>query len=134
VDDGVPRSQLERKSKSSITEAIATVFPVVTRGVGLRVHEAIWRHVGHLGFLIDAETMAAVLYDFATHPELRESVKTEFMRIRAWITFELHPPEVFYALNARSVLHPRFHSCSTWIVIMQNTMFPYGKMRLVFRT
>jgi amidohydrolase len=39
--------------------------------------------VGHQGFLIDAETMAAVLYDFATHPELRESVKTEFTRIQA---------------------------------------------------
>jgi hypothetical protein len=39
--------------------------------------------VGHQGFLIDAETMAAVLYDFATHPDLRESVKTEFTRIQA---------------------------------------------------
>jgi hypothetical protein len=39
--------------------------------------------VGHQGFLIDAETMAAVLYDFATHPELRETVKTEFTRIQA---------------------------------------------------
>ena len=39
--------------------------------------------VGHQGFVIDAETMAAVLYDFATHPELRESVKTEFTRIQA---------------------------------------------------
>jgi amidohydrolase len=39
--------------------------------------------VGHQGFLIDAETMAAVLYDFATHPEMREAVKTEFTRIQA---------------------------------------------------
>jgi amidohydrolase len=39
--------------------------------------------VGHQGFLIDAETMAAILYDFATHPELREAVKTEFTRIQA---------------------------------------------------
>jgi metal-dependent amidase/aminoacylase/carboxypeptidase family protein len=38
---------------------------------------------GHQGFLIDAESMAAVLYLFATHPELCESVKTEFMRIQA---------------------------------------------------
>jgi metal-dependent amidase/aminoacylase/carboxypeptidase family protein len=37
--------------------------------------------VGHQGFLIDAETMAAVLYDFATHPEYRDTVKTEFARI-----------------------------------------------------
>jgi amidohydrolase len=39
--------------------------------------------VGHQGFLVDAETMAAILYDFATHPELREAVKTEFTRIQA---------------------------------------------------
>ncbi len=39
--------------------------------------------LGHQGFLIDAETMAAVLYDYATHPELREAVKTEFTRIHA---------------------------------------------------
>jgi amidohydrolase len=39
--------------------------------------------VGHQGFLIDAETMAAVLYDFATHPEFRDAVKTEFTRIQA---------------------------------------------------
>ncbi len=39
--------------------------------------------VGHQGFLIDAETMAAILYDYATHPELREAVKTEFTHIQA---------------------------------------------------
>src|SRR5580658_3676536 len=39
--------------------------------------------VGHQGFLIDAETMAGVLYDFATHPEIRDAVKTEFTHIRA---------------------------------------------------
>ena len=39
--------------------------------------------VGHHGFLTDAETMAAVLYDFARHPEMREAVKTEFTRIQA---------------------------------------------------
>jgi len=39
--------------------------------------------VGHQGFLIDAETMAGVLYDFATHPEMREAVKKEFTHIRA---------------------------------------------------
>jgi hypothetical protein len=41
------------------------------------------KDVGHEGFLIDAETMAAILYDYATHPELREAVKTEFTRIQA---------------------------------------------------
>ncbi|MBZ5529043.1 MAG: peptidase dimerization domain-containing protein [Acidobacteriia bacterium] len=39
--------------------------------------------VGHQGFLIDAQTMAAVLHDFATHAELREAVKSEFTRIQA---------------------------------------------------
>lgn len=39
--------------------------------------------VGHKGFMIDAETEAAILYDFATHPELREAVKTEFGKIHA---------------------------------------------------
>ncbi|HKW87150.1 MAG TPA: peptidase dimerization domain-containing protein [Candidatus Acidoferrales bacterium] len=39
--------------------------------------------VGHHGFMIDAETEAAILYDFATHPELREAVKTEFSTLHA---------------------------------------------------
>ena len=33
--------------------------------------------------MIDAETMAGVLYDFATYPEMRDAVKTEFSRIQA---------------------------------------------------
>ena len=40
------------------------------------------KDVGHAGFLIDAETMTAILYDYATHPELRDAVKTEFTRIQ----------------------------------------------------
>lgn len=39
--------------------------------------------VGHRGFLVDSETMAAILYDFATYPELRRAVQTEFGRARA---------------------------------------------------
>ena len=38
--------------------------------------------VGHSGFLVDAETEAAILYDFATHPELRKAVGTEFTRVQ----------------------------------------------------
>ena len=38
--------------------------------------------VGHHGFMVDAETMTAVLYDYATHPELRQAVNTEFTRIK----------------------------------------------------
>jgi amidohydrolase len=39
--------------------------------------------VGHAGFMIDAQTLAAILYDFATHAELRDAVKTEFTRIQS---------------------------------------------------
>lgn len=39
--------------------------------------------VGHQGFVADAQGMAAVLYDFATHPEYRTAVKREFDTIRA---------------------------------------------------
>jgi amidohydrolase len=39
--------------------------------------------VGHQGFLIDAQTEAAVLYDYASRAELRDAVKTEFSRIHS---------------------------------------------------
>jgi hypothetical protein len=34
--------------------------------------------VGHRGFVADAPAMAALLYDFLTHPEYRAAVKREF--------------------------------------------------------
>ena len=34
--------------------------------------------IGHSGFTVDAETMTAILFDFATHPEYRAAVKKEF--------------------------------------------------------
>jgi amidohydrolase len=39
--------------------------------------------VGHNGFLVDAETMAAVLFSFATLPEYRAAVAREFAGLRA---------------------------------------------------
>ncbi|HZT75641.1 MAG TPA: peptidase dimerization domain-containing protein [Vicinamibacterales bacterium] len=39
--------------------------------------------IGHTGFTIDAETMTAVLFDFATHAEYRAAVKKEFDGIKA---------------------------------------------------
>jgi metal-dependent amidase/aminoacylase/carboxypeptidase family protein len=39
--------------------------------------------VGHRGFVTDAQAMAAVLFDFATHPEYRATVKREFDTIKA---------------------------------------------------
>jgi hypothetical protein len=39
--------------------------------------------VGHQGFLVDAQAMAALLYDFATRADYRATVKREFDTIRA---------------------------------------------------
>ncbi len=41
------------------------------------------KEVGHHGFTADAETMTAVLFDFATHADYRTAVKREFETIRA---------------------------------------------------
>ena len=38
--------------------------------------------IGHHGFVVDAQAMSALLYDFATHAEYRAAVKTEFETIR----------------------------------------------------
>jgi len=38
--------------------------------------------VGHQGFVVDAQAMAAILFDFATHPDYRATVKREFDTIR----------------------------------------------------
>jgi metal-dependent amidase/aminoacylase/carboxypeptidase family protein len=39
--------------------------------------------VGHQGFQVDAQAMAALLFDFATHPDYRAAVKREFDGIKA---------------------------------------------------
>ena len=39
--------------------------------------------VGHQGFQVDAQAMAAILFDFATHAEYRAAVKREFEGIKA---------------------------------------------------
>jgi len=39
--------------------------------------------IGHQGFVVDAQAMAALLYDFATHADYRAAVKREFEGIRA---------------------------------------------------
>src|SRR4051795_1343489 len=41
------------------------------------------KEIGHNGFTVDAQTMAAILFDFATHPEYRTAVKREFDGIKA---------------------------------------------------
>ena len=39
--------------------------------------------VGHAGFTVDAQAMAALLYDFASKPAFRAAVKTEFAGLKA---------------------------------------------------
>ena len=39
--------------------------------------------VGHQGFVVDAQAMAALLYDFGTHADYRAAVKREFAGIQA---------------------------------------------------
>lgn len=41
------------------------------------------KEIGHKGFTVDAEAMAAVLFDFATHADYRDAVKKEFAGIKA---------------------------------------------------
>ncbi len=41
------------------------------------------KEIGHHGFTVDAETMAAVLFDFATHEDYRAAVKREFTGTKA---------------------------------------------------
>jgi amidohydrolase len=40
------------------------------------------KEIGHHGFTVDAQTMAAVLFDFATHEDYRAAVKKEFAGIK----------------------------------------------------
>jgi hypothetical protein len=41
------------------------------------------KEIGHKGFTVDAQTMTAVLFDFATHADYRAAVKKEFDGIKA---------------------------------------------------
>ena len=41
------------------------------------------KEIGHQGFIVDAQTMAAVLFDFATHADYRAAVKQEFDGLKA---------------------------------------------------
>jgi hypothetical protein len=41
------------------------------------------KEIGHKGFTVDAQAMAAVLFDFATRADYRTAVKAEFDGIKA---------------------------------------------------
>src|SRR5258708_20277659 len=49
------------------------------------------KEIGHKGFTIDAETMTAILFDFATHPEYRAAVKKRFDGCKARFRDTLSP-------------------------------------------
>lgn len=63
-------------------------------GLGITAQSSTWSNhtyemdadnlkpVGHNGFTVDAKTMAAVLFDFATHEDYRAAVKREFDGIK----------------------------------------------------
>jgi len=56
------------------------------------------REVGLQGFVVDAQTMAAMLYDFATHPDYRTAVKREFDGIKALFAEYIAALEKVYAV------------------------------------
>jgi hypothetical protein len=63
------------------------------------------REVGHHGFVVDAETMTAVLFDFATHPDYRAAVKSEFDTIRG--LFDEYQAALQKAYTVPSVAEPK---------------------------
>jgi len=54
------------------------------------------KDVGHHGFLVDAEAMTALLYDFLTRPDYRVTVKKEFDGIRALFSEYLDDLRKYY--------------------------------------
>ena len=73
------------------TGSVSRVIP----GIGFSAHSSDWPNhtyemeadalteVGHHGFLVDAQAMTALLYDFLTRPDYRSTVKKEFDGIKA---------------------------------------------------
>jgi amidohydrolase len=73
------------------TGAVSSDIP----GIGFSAQTSTWanhtygmeedalKEIGHHGFVVDAESMAALLFDFATHPDYRVAVKREFDGIKA---------------------------------------------------
>jgi metal-dependent amidase/aminoacylase/carboxypeptidase family protein len=61
--------------------------------------------VGHQGFVIDAEAMTALLYDFATHADYRAAVKREFDGIKS--LFAEYQQALQKAYTVPSVAEPK---------------------------
>jgi amidohydrolase len=85
---------LDEPQKSQGFEETGTVASAIP-GLGFSAHTSNFANhtyemladattdVGHKGFVIDAEAMASLLFDFATHPDYRVAVKKEFEGIHA---------------------------------------------------
>jgi hypothetical protein len=54
--------------------------------------------IGHEGFVTDAQSMAALLFDFATRPDYRTLVKKEFSGIRSLFSEYLQSLEKSYVV------------------------------------
>jgi amidohydrolase len=82
-EPGKPQGYEETGSVSSAIPGIG--FSAASSDYGNHTYEMeadALKEVGHHGFLVDAQAMAATLFDFATHPELRTATKREFNGIK----------------------------------------------------
>ena len=83
-DPGKPQGYEETGSVSSAIPGIG--FSAKTSNAPNHTYEMeqdALSEVGHQGFVVDAQAMAALLFDFATRPEYRATVKREFDTIRS---------------------------------------------------
>ncbi len=81
---GKPQGYEETGSVSSVIPGIG--FAAYTSNAANHTYEMeadALTSVGHQGFVVDAEAMTALLYDFATHADYRAAVKKEFAGIKA---------------------------------------------------
>jgi amidohydrolase len=83
AEPGKPQGYEETGSVSSAIPGIG--FSAATSTAANHTYEMeadALAEIGHHGFTVDAQAMAALLYDYLTHPELRKQVKTEFEGIK----------------------------------------------------
>ncbi len=82
-EPGKPQGYEETGSVSSAIPGIG--FSAATSTAANHTYEMeadALAEIGHHGFTVDAQAMAALLYDYLTHPEYRAQVKREFDGIR----------------------------------------------------
>ena len=83
-DPGKPQGYEETGSVSSDIPGIGfSAFSSNGAGHTYEMEADALTEVGHHGFVVDAQAMAALLFDFATHADYRAAVKREFDGIHA---------------------------------------------------